>query len=145
MEPCRLPKAVACVSGGRRRPSLTGVVRFDQRCGGVLVSAHIQGLPRDGFFAFHIHEGGSCGENFEETGGHYNPSGSLHPDHAGDLPPLLASGGNAKMTFLTGRFRVDEIIGKTLVIHSAPDDFTSQPSGNAGEKIACGVICRGRE
>lgn len=142
MEPCRLPRAVACVSGGRRNPGLTGLVRFDQKCGGVLVTAQVSGLPRDGFFAFHIHEGRSCGgKDFADTGGHYNPTGTFHPNHAGDLPPLLSNQGSAKMTVLTGRFRVDDIIGRTLVIHSAPDDFTTQPAGNAGEKIACGLIC----
>lgn len=145
MEPCRLPRAVACISGGRENPSLKGIVRFDQKCGGVLVSADISGLPGDGFFAFHIHEGVSCqGSGFRFTGGHYNPLGMPHPNHAGDLPPLLSNRGRAKMTVLTGRFRVDDIIGRTLVIHSAPDDFTTQPAGNPGEKIACGLICRTR-
>lgn len=65
-----------------------------------------------------------------------------HPNHAGDLPPLLSAGGYAKMTVLTGRFRVDEIVGRTLVIHNGVDDFTGQPSGNSGKKIACGIICR---
>jgi Cu-Zn family superoxide dismutase len=143
MQPCRLPCAVACVSGGRAEPQLKGIVRFSQHCGGVLVSAEVTGLPRDGFYAFHIHEGNNCkGENFDESGSHYNPTGNTHPDHAGDLPPLLSCQGKAKMSVLTGRFRVDEIIGKTVIIHSNRDDFHSQPSGNPGEKIACGIICR---
>jgi Cu-Zn family superoxide dismutase len=60
--------------------------------------------------------------------------------HAGDLPPLLACNGEAYLAVLTGRFRVKDVMGKTVVIHSRPDDFRSQPSGDAGEKIACGVI-----
>lgn len=143
MQPCRLPSAVACVSGGRADPNLKGIVRFTQNCGGVLVTAEVSGLPRDGFYAFHIHEGSNCGgDGFLNSGTHYNPRGEVHPLHAGDLPPLLSHHGKAKMTVLTGRFLVDEIIGKTVVIHSKPDDFTSQPSGNSGEKIACGIICR---
>ena len=143
MQPCRLPAAVAYVSGGKKHPNLRGVLRFSQNCGGVLVTAEVCGLPHDGFFALHIHEGGSCeGELFSQSGSHYNPTGAAHPDHAGDLPPLLSSRGNAKMSVLTGRFRVDEIVGKTVIIHSKPDDFTTQPSGNSGEKIACGIICR---
>lgn len=143
MQPCRLPSAVACVSGGRGNPNLKGIVRFSQNCGGVLVTAEVMGLPHDGFYAFHIHEGGSCaGKDFSESGSHYNPTGSAHPDHAGDLPPLLAHKGKAKMTVLTGRFRVDEIIGKTVIIHSNPDDFTTQPAGNPGQKLACGIVCR---
>ncbi len=144
MQPCRLPCAVACVSGGREYPNLMGTIRFSQNCGGVLVTAEVRGLPRDGFYAFHIHEGGSCGgSGFSESGGHFNPAGQLHPYHAGDLPPLLAYHGKAKMSVLTGRFRVDEIIGKTVIIHEAPDDFTTQPSGNPGKKIACGIVVRG--
>lgn len=143
MQPCRLPAAVACVSGGRANPKLKGIVRFHQRCGGVLVMAEVSGLPHDGFYAFHIHEGGSCeGSNFPESGSHYNPTGTTHPNHAGDLPPLLSHKGKAKMTVLTGRFRVDDIIGRTVIIHSDPDDFTTQPAGNPGQKLACGIICR---
>ena len=145
MQPCRLPSAVACISGGRNNPALKGTVRFDQNCGGVLVTAEVSGLPRDGFYAFHIHEGNSCGGiDFAESGSHYNPSGAAHPNHAGDLPPLLSHNGRARMSVLTGRFRVDEIIGKTVIVHSNPDDFTTQPSGNPGEKLACGIVCRER-
>jgi len=141
MQPCRLPRAVAHVRSGKVTTNIRGVIRFRQNCGGVLVTADVAGLPHDGFYALHIHDGGNCGgEDFSESGSHYDPNGVPHPNHAGDLPPLLSSGGKATMSVLTGRFRVDEIIGKTVIIHSGPDDFTSQPSGNAGEKIACGII-----
>ena len=94
-------------------------------------------------FAFHIHEGDSCaGESFPETGGHYNPAARPHPWHAGDLPPLFSHDGSAFLAVRTGRFSLQEILGKTVVIHRQPDDFTTQPSGAAGEKIACGVIRR---
>ena len=66
----------------------------------------------------------------------------MHPYHAGDLPPLFGSGGVAVSVFLTDRFHLEDIIGKTVIIHSSPDDFTTQPSGNAGAKIACGEIKR---
>ena len=145
MQPCRLPAAVARVSGGKEHPGLRGILCFHQNCGGVLVTAEVSGLPHDGFFALHIHEGGKCeGESFSQSGSHYNPTGTTHPNHAGDLPPLLSNQGVAKMSVLTGRIRVDEIVGKTVIIHSKPDDFTTQPSGNSGEKIACGIICRDR-
>ncbi|MBQ4317365.1 MAG: superoxide dismutase family protein, partial [Clostridia bacterium] len=103
----------------------------------------ISGLPNtsSGFFGFHIHEGNNClGNKFENTGNHYNPNRLPHPLHAGDMPPLISCNGNAFLAFFTDRFSIDEIIGKTVVIHSNPDDFTTQPSGNAGTKIACGVI-----
>lgn len=137
--------AVARLSGGSEYPALRGVVKFHQRSDGVVVEAQVWGLPRTqtGFFAFHIHEGGSCeGRDFPNTGGHFNPDGRNHPSHAGDLPPLLGDFGKAYMKVLTGRFRVGEIIGRTVILHAEPDDFHTQPSGNAGTKIACGVIRR---
>lgn len=133
--------AVARIRGGAAQPDLRGRVRFYQDQRGVWVEAEICGLPHSGFFALHIHEGGECtGEGFADTGGHYNPTGARHPEHAGDLPPLLSCGGRAEMAVLTDRFRLKEIVGRTVVIHSMPDDFRSQPAGNAGEKIACGEI-----
>lgn len=129
-------------------PQLSGCVKFFQENGRVLIMARILGLPSEsatGFFGFHIHQGESCsGPGFSETGSHYNPTGQAHPKHAGDLPPLLACQGNAYLSVKTDRFSVNEIIGRTVVIHSDPDDFYSQPSGNAGKKIACGVICKRR-
>lgn len=133
----RILRAFARVQG----ETVRGCVTFRQERCGVWVDADIWGLPDSGFFALHIHEGGSCaGEGFPDTGNHWNPSGSAHPMHPGDLPPLLSCGGHAQMTVLTNRFRLEDVLGRTVVIHSGSDDFRSQPSGNAGTKIACGVI-----
>lgn len=130
--------ALAYIQG---RSGLRGTVRFSQRKDGTLVTARILGLPPEGFFAFHIHDGPDCGGvEYANTGGHFNPANHPHPSHAGDLPPLLSCHGKAYLSMLTDRFAVAEIIGKTVVIHSGPDDFRSQPAGNAGEKIACGLI-----
>ena len=140
-----IPAAIAHVSGGESYPELRGTVRFFPRCQGTLVVADIRGLPNSetSFFAFHIHESGDCqGSGFPNTGGHYDPEEKVHPLHAGDLPPLLSDNGRAYSQVLTSRFRVRDIIDKTVVIHAGPDDFTTQPSGNAGKKIACGVIHR---
>lgn len=137
------PKAIAWIHGGMDLPQLSGMVRFFQSTDGVIIEAEIFGLPETetGFFAFHIHEGGSCtGEGFPNTGSHFNPKEESHPNHAGDLPPLLGNHGKAYMKVLTNRFRIEEILGRTVIIHDAPDDFHTQPSGNAGTKIACGVI-----
>lgn len=136
------PDAEARIRGGEDSPGIFGVVRFYRRKEGVLVRADVCGLPPGRFFAFHIHEGGCCGENFADTGGHYNPEGRGHPCHAGDLPPLLSVCGWAHLSVLTDRFCLKDILGRTVVIHEGPDDFTTQPAGNAGKKIACGVICR---
>ena len=139
----RYPDAIARIFGSGSYRAVYGIVRFYQRSDGVMVGAEVEGLPRTetGFFAFHIHAGKSCGgEGFLDSGGHFNPGGEKHPNHAGDLPPLLSSGGKAYMKVLTGRFHVGEVIGRTVIVHADPDDFHTQPSGNAGTKIACGVI-----
>lgn len=110
---------------------------------GVFVEVSVVGLPETAtnFFALHIHEGANClGEGFLNSGSHFDLGSSDHPRHAGDLPPLLANHGKAYMKVFTDRFRVEDVIGKTVIIHHDPDDFRSQPSGNAGSKIACGVI-----
>ncbi|MBQ3252525.1 MAG: superoxide dismutase family protein [Oscillospiraceae bacterium] len=144
----RCPDAVAQIIGGAEAPQLSGCVQFYQENGCVLIVAKISGLPRvsgTGFFGFHIHQGTSCaGTDFSSTGSHYNPTDQAHPEHSGDLPPLLRCQGNAYLSVKTDRFSVKGIIGRTVVIHSEPDDFHSQPAGNAGRKIACGVICKKR-
>ena len=84
-----------------------------------------------------MHGGELCGHQ-----GHLNPGDCPHPHHAGDLPPLFGCAGRALLAVYTDRFRVPEILGRTVVIHSGPDDFTSQPAGNSGSKIACSVIRR---
>ena len=140
----RAVSAIACIHGDAAHPKLRGKLRLYPHCSGTMVVAEICGLPESdtGFFALHIHEGCSCvGEGFPETGGHYNPGGEKHPCHAGDLPPLLSCDGTARLSVVTNRFRVGDVLGRTVVVHSHPDDFHTQPSGGAGEKIACGVIC----
>lgn len=143
MKCCQCPDAVARIHGDSEHPALRGTVRFFQTCGAVVVEAEVTGLPRTetGFFAFHIHQGDSCaGEGFPDTGGHFDPGGEKHPSHAGDLPPLLEDSGRAYLKTRTGRFRLEEVIGRTVIIHGGPDDFHTQPSGNPGAKIGCGVI-----
>ena len=140
---CDMPLAVARIRGDGEHPDLRGTVQFIPQCEGTLVTAEISGLPESetNFFAFHIHEGGDCGSvGFADTGGHYNPLHQPHPMHAGYLPPLVAWGGQAYLQVLTKRFRVKDVVGRTAVIHSHPDDFKTQPSGGAGSKIGCGVI-----
>ena len=142
----KTPYATAQIYGGTEAPQLSGCVQFYQENGCVLIVAKISGLPKESetsFFGFHIHQGDNCsGTDFSGTGSHYNPSDQTHPKHAGDLPPLLACQGNAYLSVRTDRFSVADIIGRTVIIHSGPDDFHSQPAGNAGKKIACGVIVK---
>jgi Cu-Zn family superoxide dismutase len=145
------PDAIAWISGSEEYPNIAGKAYFWQMEEGVFVEVEVKGLPigseskcNDRIFALHIHEGSSCTGNsedpFADAGQHYNPEGCLHPAHAGDLPPLFSNDGIAWYAMLTNRFKVVNIIGRTLIIHSGPDDFTTQPSGKAGDKLACGTI-----
>lgn len=144
------PYAFARIKGSNEYPYINGIAYFYKVQAGVLVSIQLKGLPvsdnicQNQIFAVHIHSGGSCTGNstdpFADAMTHYNPNNCNHPYHTGDLPPIFGANGIGFSAFLTNRFSPEEIIGKTLIVHSAPDDFTSQPSGNSGTKIACGVI-----
>lgn len=115
---------------------------------GTIVIVSATGLPitgcNQGIHALHIHEGDSCatvdGVPFGKTGGHFNLTTCQHPYHTGDMPPLFSSDGKAWMAFYTDKFKPEQIIGRTVIIHQNVDDFTTQPAGNAGNKIACGEI-----
>lgn len=141
-----LPAATAKIYGGQDFPDINGTVRFyNTLFDGIIIEAEIAGLPAaDGnahrFLGFHIHENGDCSDNFENTGNHFNPSSSQHPLHSGDLPPLLNNNGYAYTMFYDDFLSISGIIGRSVVIHSMRDDFSSQPSGDSGSKIACGVI-----
>lgn len=144
------PFAYAKINGSDKYPSINGIAYFYKVQAGVLVSIQVKGLPTSNdvcqkpIFAVHIHSGSNCTGNstdpFADALTHYNPSNCSHPYHSGDLPPIFDANGIGFSAFLTNRFYAKEIIGKTIIIHSAPDDFTTQPSGNSGIKIACGVI-----
>lgn len=144
-------KLVACANiiGNQENPSLTGHAYFyEDEMSGVWIKIQVDGLPQNNsdhlnsFYGLHIHENGNCTLPFDKTGNHYNPQNQPHPFHAGDLPPLLGNDGFAFAFFYTNRFHINDIIGKSIIIHSDPDDFTTQPSGNAGTKIGCGLIMR---
>lgn len=143
------PQAAAHIAGSQEYGNLRGTAEFYDTGKGVLVYTEVYNLPYDSanpyrIFAYHIHEGESCSGNaddpFANALGHYNPRNAPHPYHAGDLPPLFGNYGFAWNIVFTSRFAIGDIIGKTIIIHSKPDDFTTQPSGNSGAKIACGII-----
>jgi len=145
-----IPSAHATIKGSEAYESIQGNVYLYEVYGGTVLMGEIYGIPPEleresgGFYGFHIHEGGSCTGNsqdeFADAKSNYNPEGVPHPRHAGDLPPLMSHNGIAWMEVYTGRFYPEEVIGRTIVIHGMPDDFRSQPSGNSGDKIACGEI-----
>ena len=146
----RAPHAFAILKGSDEYPSIDGKVHFYQTKYGTLVATEVSGLPeihshcQTAIFAYHIHEGNTCTGNcidpFGQAMSHYNPKICDHPYHAGDLPPLFSNNGYAFSVFLTNKFDACEVVKRTILIHLAPDDFTSQPSGNSGARIACGVI-----
>lgn len=139
------PTARALLQGDEAHSGLRGEVLFCPYGRGTLVIARVVGLPAPGFLGFHIHTGGNCTAGgdipFSSAGGHYDPHDVPHPWHSGDLPPLLASAqGTALLAVYTDRFRPEEVVGRTVVVHERADDFRSQPAGDSGSRLACGVI-----
>ncbi|MDD4124900.1 MAG: superoxide dismutase family protein [Eubacteriales bacterium] len=144
------PDAVAVIKGSPAYARISGRTEFYQTHIGVIVVSYITGLPylpgkcEPNILAMHIHNGTGCTgdaeDPFADAGTHYNPGDCDHPAHAGDMPPLFVNKGYAFSVFLTDRFNVRDIIGLPVIIHDRRDDFTTQPSGDAGKKIACGII-----
>jgi len=133
-----------------------GEATFEEVEGGkVRVIAFAQGLKPNAEHGFHIHEAGDCssGDGMSAKG-HFNPYAKPHGDpksaerHAGDLPSFKAGkDGRAKIDvtvdILTVRAGPASVVGRGLIIHADPDDYKTQPTGNAGARIACGVIKSG--
>ncbi len=151
------PDAAAIIKGGPLAPGMEGVVTFKNVPGGVEVCIDIRGLPpyrpaadgqdQVGPHGFHIHESGNCevgdpNDPFKAAGEHWNPTNQPHGNHAGDFPVIFSNNGYARMCFFTNKFRVQDVIGKSVVIHQGPDDYRTQPAGNSGKRLACGVIRR---
>jgi Cu-Zn family superoxide dismutase len=143
------PAAAAATQPSWGKPA--GAITFTQDDGKVRITGEITGLP-PGKHAIHIHEKGDMSApDLMSTGAHYNPDKHLHggpttsPVHAGDLGNLTAdSSGKATMDLTVDNITVggakNDILGKAVIIHAKEDDFKSQPSGNAGARIAGGVI-----
>ncbi|WP_042683190.1 superoxide dismutase family protein [Anaerosalibacter massiliensis] len=149
--------AIAEIKGGPLAPYIHGAVTFSDVPGGTEVFVEVWGLPPYnpaensqspiGPHGFHIHEFGFCNvedpENpFESAGEHWNPTNQPHGNHAGDFPVLFSNDGYARMSFFTNKFKPDDVIGKSIIIHENPDDYRTQPAGNSGKRLACGVIYR---
>lgn len=142
-----MPVASAVLKGNRSYPLIRGVVNFYIVTWqvGLFVEAEFSNLPNfpdysPRFFGFHIHENGDCRRNFENTGPHLNPTGADHPYHIGDLPPVLNSNGYGFLAFYDTFLSLELIKGRSIVLHGQRDDFKTQPSGDSGDKIACGII-----
>lgn len=134
------PRAMARLHGRDQYSDVVGDVYFYDSPLGRVVQICVANLPQagTGFFGIHIHEVGECDGDYSSAGPHFD--GDSHPRHKGDMPPLLNAGGRAYSVFLDDRFEIDDIIGRAVILHAQADDFTSQPAGNSGARIACGVI-----
>ncbi len=132
-----------------------GEAILEQRGGSVQISVTFRGLP-PGPHAFHIHEVGKCDPPFESAGGHFNPTGKQHGKdnpagpHGGDLPNLeVPSSGGVKFEVTVKDLSLDagpagllDADGAALIVHEGADDYKSDPAGNSGKRLACGVIRR---
>ncbi len=128
-----------------------GTVTFVERMGQVVVIAEVTGLAPNREHGFHVHEKGDCSSgDGMSAGGHFNPDGRPHgpqggAHHAGDMPNLVAdAGGRARASFALDDVTVGpgakSIVGRGLIVHKDPDDYKTQPTGNAGARLACAVI-----
>ena len=134
--------------------TVSGSVSFTQMGDKVRVNARVTGLRPNGEYGFHIHEAGDCSSgDGMSTKGHFNPYAKPHahagtPErHAGDLPSLKSdAGGNASVSadldVITVAPGPSSVVGRGLIVHAAPDDYKTQPTGNAGARSACAVIQR---
>ncbi len=135
-----------------RGSATTGTVRFAQMGDKVMVTGEMRGLKPNAEHGFHVHEKGDCSSgDGMSAGGHFNPAASAHgrygqgAHHVGDLPSLKADAqGVAKIDFtstsLTLKPGATSIVDKGLIVHRDPDDYKTQPTGNAGPRVACAVI-----
>lgn len=128
-----------------------GIARFTEDAAGRLhVNVKVAGLT-PGRHGIHIHAVGACSPDFGAAGPHHNPTGAPHGDHAGDLPNLVVNGqGHGRLntttdaaTLSAGPVTVFDGNGSAVIIHAAEDDFVTQPTGNSGARVACGVIVPG--
>ena len=135
--------------------TVSGQASFAQRGGKLFVNATVRGLAPNSEHGFHIHEKGDCSSgDGMSAGGHFDPGGKPHGDmhagehHAGDMPNIRADANgvanvNVELTGVGIGSGPADIVGRGLIVHRDPDDYKSQPAGNAGPRLACAVIQRG--
>lgn len=150
--------AQATASFVDKNDAVTGDAKLYETPSGVLIRVEVKGLPPGKWVAFHAHEHGACspGDGHKAAGGHFNPTNAKHGyfaeggPHAGDMPnqyvgadgvlrtevfaPMLSLGGAGKAS--------SDLTGRTLMIHAKPDDYVSQPAGDAGDRLACAPVKR---
>jgi superoxide dismutase, Cu-Zn family len=131
--------------------NVRGLVMFHEMDGHLMVHAKVSGLKPNGEHGFHVHETGSCAStDGSSAGGHFNPDGKPHgpqdaAHHVGDLPSLKADANGVvdqKMMVMgpTVAAGAMSVVGRSVIVHALPDDFVTQPTGNSGARLGCGVI-----
>jgi superoxide dismutase, Cu-Zn family len=147
----QIVKAIA-VLHPKAGASVSGLVTFSQQGSRVRVDVEIQGLPPNTAHGFHIHEFGDCSApDFSSAGGHFNPEGHMHAGletpmrHAGDLGNVQADGqGRVTKQIMVENITLgtgpNNVLGRAVILHENADDLKTQPTGNAGGRLACGVI-----
>jgi len=135
----------------RSGSTVSGTAQFTESGDKVLVRVQVSGLTPGQEHGFHIHDKGDCSApDAMSAGGHFNPTGKAHgpqdgDHHGGDLPALKAdASGKAVASFTVTGVTVTtgptSIVGRSLIVHKDPDDYKTQPTGNSGARLACGVI-----
>jgi Cu-Zn family superoxide dismutase len=148
-QPSAVTRAVAIVSP-LGSSGVSGTITFSKTEGGVKVSGTLSGL-KPGAHGFHVHEFGDCSApDGASAGGHFNPTAEIHAGpqdpkrHAGDMGNVSAGAdGKATVEYVDQRLSFEgpsSVLGRGVIVHANPDDFKTQPTGNAGGRLACGVV-----
>jgi Cu-Zn family superoxide dismutase len=149
------PSARATLQGAPEDTDFTGTVTFTQQGDSLLVVADFAGVDTPGEHGFHVHATGECshdpaGKHFSTAGGHFDPTQVEHacppaePRHAGDLGNVQiganGAGRSEQTTNLLSLSGPNSVVGKAIILHSGADDCQTQPTGNSGDRLACGVV-----
>ena len=148
------PSASAMLTGASGT-AVNGDINLSKTADGVLLTGNVYGLDPNTQHGFHVHEKGDCSaKDASSAGGHFNPDNTMHGNpasgehHLGDMPNIVADAmGHAEVSAtILGATLGDggphDLDGKAIIVHDKADDYTSQPSGDAGKRIACGVITK---
>ena len=150
------PMSAAAALQAAPGSNASATVTFTPVAGGVRIVADVQGVPA-GKHGLHLHETGECthatdaaGKHFSSAGGHFNPAGAPHacpptdPRHAGDFGNIeVAADGSGHLDLTSNAISLagaNSVVGKAVILHAGADDCTTQPTGNAGDRLACGVV-----